>query len=194
VGVNRTGSAGAATHPMNEHIESPDDSRGCGRGLAAWILASYTDPGDTVLDLDDDPGLQITATTMRRTHFVPPAGGLGRSRERISHPDLVIGSWPRPTPSDPALPSDHETLADLAGTLAPAGRLVLVVFVPTPTGPVVLHPRSLLAAAHDAGLGHPDAVHVVAAQFPDGPSDHALSGYRCALVFRRTGRHTPRRP
>jgi hypothetical protein len=184
---------------MSNDTQSPDDARGCGPGLAAWILASYTDAGDTVLDLDHDPDLQIAATTMRRVHVLTSGGACGRGRGRTGRAQLVIGRWPRPvTPdhlADRALPRDHETLAEIAGTLAPSGRLVLVVFVPTPTGPVILHPRSLLAAAHDAGLGHPEGVHVVAAQLSDdAPSDHPLPGYRCALVFRRTGRHTRPRP
>jgi hypothetical protein len=122
VGVNRTGSAWEPTHPMSNDTQSPDDARGCGRGLAAWMLASYTDPGDTVLDLDDDPDLRITATTMRRTHVVISGSAPGRGRELTGRAHLVIGRWPRPATLDHPCPccSSHPHSSSRSPPTAPS--------------------------------------------------------------------------
>ena len=131
---------------MSESTAHTTEASGWGRGLAAWVLASYTDPGDLVLDLDGDTGVQTAAATMRRNYLdvgdqAPRTDGWGLRGQAA----LVTSRWPRRP-----------------------------------------------AAAYDAGLGHLQAVHAVAAHPPFGSpgwQERSVVGYRCALVLRKAGRH-----
>lgn len=165
---------------MND-IHEHGDLRGWGYGLAAWILAAYTNPNDTVLDLDNDPGVRLSALTMDRGFISTTAPAVA-----VPGSSLVTAHWPRPSGHEPGptSQSDLDALTDIAGLLAPGGRLGLVMSLPAPVQPFTLHTGDLLAAAFDAGLGPLRAVHGVAIAH----RDDLEPSYRCALIFRRPGR------
>jgi hypothetical protein len=182
---------------MSESTAHTTEASGWGRGLPAWVLASYTDPGDLVLDLDGDTGVQTAAATMRRNYLdigdqAPHTDGWGLTGQAA----LVTSRWPRRPAGDTAAgqsaEADRLPFDDAVVALAPAGHLALVSLLPLPTGPLSLHPGPLLTAAYDAGLGHLEGVHAVAAHPPFGSpgwQERSVVGYRCALVLRKAGRH-----
>jgi hypothetical protein len=177
---------------MNQPTGVPEDwseggLRGWGHGLAAWILDVYTDVGDTILDLDNDPAIRMSSRALDRDRVCDQA----TARVAGAPIRLVTAVWPRPPyvsagEGDEQLP-EGALLAAVARLLAPGGRLALMATFLLPDEPVLVHADHLLAAVAAAGLGHLRTIHAVPAT-PDvlgGPP-----AYRCALIFRRPGRRT----
>ena len=151
------------THTSDTRHGDDGRLRGWGYGLAAWVIAEYTSPRDTVLDLDSDPGLRLAAVTMDRSLSTD----LDAVALALADVTLVTAYWPRPTtrehePDDAAmLHTDLHTLTDIAYLLPPGGHLALVATVPAPTQPFTLRTGHLLAMAFDVGLGQLRGVHGV---------------------------------
>lgn len=123
--------------------------------LARRLVTIYSEPADTVADLDDDTALrQATVATGRTYRATPPrdASTDGQPRQAA----LVVARWPRPdAQTDGILTTCRRHLAD-------DGCVVLVVT--TTTGPARSdHARAVLAAAATAGLRHLHDIAVLAA-------------------------------
>jgi hypothetical protein len=138
---------------------------------ARLLLDGYTQPGDIVIDVDDDNAFTAAAADTGRHHHT--LGGhihlatLGVSPGYI---DLLLVHWPRPA-VDP-----HWLLLTCRTVLGTAGRLVVVVRV-DPTQRLA-HLSALAGAAATAGLHIAGHVAVLpAGTNATGHDDTAHDGY-----------------
>jgi len=178
---------------------------GVRRGLARQIIASYSDPGQVVLDFDADPPLRAAAVAAGRVYLALP-------RIRIlvdvaaAGVDLIVVRWPRPRRDGrTASPTAEHDLALALRSLLDAYGHAVVAFDRPPPG--VLHAvqaAPLIEAAARVGLGHrQDVIHVDARLRGDGldstgvppatgcrPSGWQHQAHRHLLVLSpRAGRH-----
>jgi hypothetical protein len=160
---------------------------------AQLLLDSYSQPGDIVVDVDDDIALAAAAATTGRHHHA--LGGhmhlatLGISAGYI---DILLVHWPRPA-VDP-----HWLLLACRTLLGSAGRLVVAVRV-DPTQRMA-HLNALAGASATAGLHivrhvavlppgtlpaatHEDAAHDGCAPGHGPNADHQVNPHTDLLIF-----------
>jgi hypothetical protein len=112
---------------------------------ARRLLRTHTQPGDIVIDIDNDQDFAVAAAQTGRHHHAlgreHPTAALGHATGYI---DLILLHWPRPDAHPPTL------LAACRELLRGAGVLVIVVALDPPRRSA--HLSALTGAAHSAGL------------------------------------------
>lgn len=176
--------------------ERDADAPGWDDDAALDLLIAHTGPGQTVLDLDADPGLRAAAEVCGRRYrtAVPPWPDTGQyvTGGTNGRADLVTMAWSRPGRADPV--SGSEALVSAAAQLASGGH-VAVLLEPTIVQPsTITWVGALLSAARDAGLDYLQDIVCLhtspVATAPDGDIARPRDEHRVLLILRtRAGRH-----
>jgi len=119
------------------------------------LLLANTGPGQTVLDLDDDPVLRAAArTTGRRyrTLAVPLRTPGAPGPDRGVGADLVVLAWPRPHAPNPN--AGRDALATAAAAVVDGGHVALLLEPTVPQAYTVTWTGAVLAATHAVGLDY----------------------------------------
>ncbi len=158
-------------------------------GLAAPLVATFSRPGQTILDLNHDAAIQGAAGAgARRYRTVTDPRNLDElagSEHLAGAVDLVVSRWPHPDPhpTDTQDRTDGTSGPDAAADLftacrtllAPDGLTVLVLAPPPPGPPYVEHAQVVIPAAHHAGLGYLQHIIVVTAPIAGEPTPRLAS-------------------
>jgi hypothetical protein len=144
------------------HTPPPDQPGLLGADLVRRLLDNHTQPGQVVIDLDNDPTLVGVAAAIGRVHHMAPQPA-DISRQ-AGEADLVLVRWPRPAANPQHL---LQTVRDLLGD---AGYLVIAVQVQPRQR--TAHLSALTGAARTAGFQ--PVRHIVAIaptdDIPDQPT------------------------
>jgi hypothetical protein len=124
------------------HTPPPDQPGALMVELARRLVNDHTQPGQVVIDLDDDPVLAgVAAATGRVHHKAPQSADISSTAGRA---DLVLVRWPRPAANPQHL---LQTARDL---LRASGYLAIAVQVPAQQR--AAHLSALTGAARTAGF------------------------------------------
>jgi hypothetical protein len=165
--------------PTVWHAPAPPEPHTLTAPLARQILNHLTQPGDIVVDVDNDGGFAAVATeTGRRHHSLGGHAQLMTVGRVAGHVDLVLLHWPQPSANPRFL------LAACRALLRPAGRPTaarpvlgnaaispgsLVIAVAVPAADRIKTLSALTGAARTAELQH--VRHIAVTDDADNPRD-----------------------
>lgn len=149
------------------HCPPPDQSGCLTVELAQRLLDGYTQAGQVVIDLDNDPSLPgIAAATDRGHHALDGHIDPDVIARYTASADLLLLRWPRPATNPRHLMQTAHTL------LTATGLLVIALHLPAPKR--TAHLVALIGAAHNAGFQ--PLRHIVAIAPTDDTSDPVAPG------------------
>jgi hypothetical protein len=162
--------------------------------LAAMLIATYTSPGQSVIDMTGDLAVEGAAGAGGRIYRRVDRPPTDQQRRDLAHAaNLVLLRWPPPptlapnpgTPRPAANPGvcggapgqsyrrRHRTTPDPSAVLGLCRELLaesahtIVILTPPPTGAYRDHARSIIPAANRAGLGYLQHLVIVTTPFDE---------------------------
>ena len=134
-------------------------------GLTSWLarrlVATYSRPGRTVVDFDNDPPLRHAATAGGRTYLPLAAPGDMAHLDTTTPIDLITLRWPRPVATTTGAVAELFRACRLV--LGPQGHTAVIIQPPQGV-PYAEHTHDLVPAAHASGMGY--LQHIIAVLTP----------------------------
>jgi hypothetical protein len=134
-------------------------------GLTDWLarrlVATYSRPGRTVVDFDNDPPLRHAATAGGRTYLPLSTSGDLADLDTTTPVDLITLRWPRPVATTTGGVTDLFRACRLV--LGQQGHTAVIVQPPQEL-PYAEHTHDLVPAARASGMGY--LQHIIAVLTP----------------------------